>query len=276
MAKKQEYKSPINWYGGKYYMAEKIIKLFPEHKMYVEVFGGAGHILFKKNLSDIEIYNDINSDLVRFFKVIRDKNRAEELHIKLELSPYSREEFYECNNSFENEIDEIEKTRKWYVALMQSFSGKFGSWCHTKSTSRRGMAMPVSRYLGNIEQNLPKVVERLQTVQIENLDFRKLINKYDSENTLFYLDPPYITDTRTAKNVYEYELQNKDHEELVDLLLKIKGKAILSGYNHNIYNRLIENGWRKIFLGEFNKSCMKAEDGKKDKGQEFVWINYDE
>ena len=76
--------------------------------------------------------------------------------------------------------------------------------------------------------------------------------------------------------MYEYELQNKDHEELVDLLLKIKGKAILSGYNHNIYNRLIENGWRKIFLGEFNKSCMKAEDGKKDKGQEFVWINYDE
>lgn len=267
-------KSPINWYGGKYYIADKIINLFPIHKIYCEVFGGAAHILFKKNISEIEIYNDINSDLVRFFKVIRDKEKAEQLHIKLDLSPYSREEFYDCNKTFKTEDDEIEKVRKWYVALMQSFSGKFDSWCHTKSVSRRGMAMPVSRYLGNIENNLPTAVERLKSVQIENLDFRKIIDKYDSEDTLFYLDPPYIKDTRTAKNVYEFEMLNKDHEELVNKLINIKGRVILSGYEHEIYNKLIQNGWIKIFLGKFNKSCMKAEDGKKKKGNEFVWINY--
>lgn len=255
-------------------MANKIIELFPEHKTYVEVFGGAGHILFKKDMSEVEIYNDINSDLVNFFRVIRDEPKAEKLKIKLELSPYSREEFYDCSRTFENETDEIERVRKWYVSLMQSFSGKFGSWCHTKGKSRRNMAMPVSRYLGNIEENLPSAVGRLQTVQIENLDFRKLLDKYDSEDTLFYLDPPYITDTRTAKNVYEFELEDLDHKELVNKLLHIKGKAILSGYDHEIYNELIVNGWRKVFLGEYNKSAMKDLDGKKKKGNEFVWVNF--
>lgn len=269
-------KSPINWYGGKYYMAKNIIEIFPEHKMYVEGFGGAGHILFAKHPSEIEIYNDVNSDLTTFFSVVRDKNKAEELHIQLELTPYSREEFYKCSRDLRNKNDsDIERVRKWYTALMQSFSGKFGSWCHTKSASRRGMSMPVSRWLGNIDDNMPKSVERLQTVQIENLGFEKLINKYDNENTLFYLDPPYIHETRTAKDVYEYEMSNEQHSQLVQLLLKIKGKAILSGYDHEIYNTLVDNGWKKVFLGDFNKSCMKAEDGKKAKGQEFVWINFD-
>lgn len=271
----KEYKSPINWYGGKYYMADNIIALFPEHNVYCEVFGGAGHILFAKSPSKVEVYNDLNSDLTTFFSVLRDKSKSERLHLQLELTPYSREEFYDCSRNLHNEADdEIERVRKWYTSLMQSFSGKFGSWCHTKSTSRRGMPMPVSRWLGNIDDNMPKAVERLQTVQIESLDYEKLIDKYDSENTLFYLDPPYIHDTRTAKNVYEYEMTNEQHKKLVDILLKIKGKAILSGYDNEIYNALTENGWNKVLLGKYNKSCMKAENGKKGKGEEFVWVNY--
>ena len=274
---KKEFKSPINWYGGKYYMADRIISLFPEHKIYCEVFGGAGHILFTKSPSDIEVYNDINSDLTAFFSILRDKEKAEQLQIQLELTPYSRTEFYNCSKNLHNELDDdVERVRKWYTALMQSFSGSFGSWCHTKSLSRRGMPKPVSGWLGNIDDNMPKAVERLQTVQIENLDYEKLINKYDSKNTLFYLDPPYIHDTRTAKRVYEYEMSNEQHRKLVDILLNIKGKAILSGYDHEIYNTLIENGWKKVLLGEYTKSCIKAENGKKDsKGQEFVWINFD-
>jgi DNA adenine methylase len=257
-------------------MANDIISLFPQHKIYVEVFGGAGHILFSKNPSDIEIYNDINSDLTTFFNIIRNKEKANELHIQLELTPYSREEFINCSKNLHNEQDtDIERVRKWYVALMQSFSGRFDSWCHTKTVSRRHMPMPVSRWLSNIDDNLPKVVERLQTVQIENLDFRKLIQKYDSEDTLFYLDPPYVSDTRHSTNVYEYEMSNEDHKELVVILLNIKGKVVLSGYDNEIYNLLIKNGWKKVFLGEFKKTCIPAEGSKKDSGQEFVWINFE-
>lgn len=267
-------KSPINWFGGKYYMAKDIIELFPKHQMYVEVFGGAGHILFKKQPSDIEVYNDINSGLYSFFKVLRDENKANKLKEKLDLTPYSREEFYNCKDTWMLEKDEIEKVRKWYVTAMQSFSTNFSTWSHSKSKSRRGMSQSVSQFLGKIENDLPDAIERLKYVQIENVDFRQLIKKYDSKDTLFYLDPPYIHDTRKMTYEYANEIYKQDHKELVNLLLNIKSKAILSGYDHEIYNPLIENGWSKISLGKFDKRSIKAIDESREKGEEIVWINY--
>lgn len=182
-------KSPINWYGGKYYMASKICELIPEHKTYVEVFGGGGHLLFKKNKSEIEVYNDIDEGLYNFFSLLRNHEKAGKLKLLLDLSPHSRQEFYESRDTWRDETDEIERVRKWYVHLMQSFSGFCTTWTHSKGTSRRGMSQATSKYLGNIEENLPAAVERLRTVQVENLDCLDLINKYDSKETFFYLDP---------------------------------------------------------------------------------------
>lgn len=269
------YKSPINWFGGKYYMANDIIKLFPEHKVYIEVFGGAGHILFKKEPSEIEVYNDIDSGLYLFFKILRDENKANILKQKLDLTPYSREEFYHCRDTWKNEKDEIEKVRKWYVAIMQSFSTNFSTWSHSKNKSRRGMSQAVSQWLGKIENDLPKAVERLKTVQIENMDYKDLIKKYDGKDTLFYLDPPYIHKTRQMTYQYTYEMTDQQHEEMINILLHIKGKAILSGYDNEIYNKLLDNGWRKMFLGEYDKRSEKAINESRNKGKEFIWINYD-
>jgi DNA adenine methylase len=266
-------KSPINWFGGKYYMANDIINLIPEHEIYVEVFGGAGHILFKKHPSKVEVYNDIDSGLYLFFKTIRDKNKVNQLKEKLDLTPYSREEFYNCRDTWRAEQDEIEKVRKWYVTCMQSFSTGFNTWSY-RTKSRRGMSMSVSAWLGNIEENLPNAVERLKLVQVENIDFRKIISKYDKKDTLFYLDPPYIHDTRKMTYTYAHEIQEQDHKELVDILLNIKGKAILSGYEHPIYNKLIENDWRKISLGEFDKRSIKAINKSREKGEEILWLNF--
>jgi len=269
------YKSPINWFGGKYYMANDIINLFPKHRVYVEVFGGAGHILFKKEPSAIEVYNDIDSGLYLFFKILRDENKANLLKQKLDLTPYSREEFYHCRDTWRDEQDDIEKVRKWYVTAMQSFSTNFSSWSHSKSTSRRGMSLAVSQWLGKIEDNLPKAVERLKVVQIENMDYKDLLKKYDGEDTLFYLDPPYIHKTRKMTYQYAHEMEDEQHEEMIDILLHIKGKAILSGYDNEIYNKLLNNGWKKVFLGEYDKRSEKAINESRSKGQEFVWINYD-
>lgn len=269
------YKSPINWFGGKFYMTKDIIKLFPKHKIYVEVFGGAGHLLFKKEPSEIEIYNDIDSGLYLFFKILRDKNKANILKQKLDLTPYSREEFYFCRDTWRKEKDEIEKVRKWYTCVMQSFSSNFSTWSHSKTQSRRGMSQAVSQWLGKIENDLPNAVERLKMVQIENMDYKELLKKYDSEDTLFYLDPPYIPETRKMTYKYAHELETSQHKELVDILLYIKGKVILSGYDHEIYNKLLNNGWKKIFLGEYDKRSEKSIGESRSKGQEFVWINYD-
>jgi len=269
------YKSPINWFGGKYYMANDIINLFPKHRVYVEVFGGAGHILFKKEPSEIEVYNDIDSGLYLFFKILRDENKANLLKQKLDLTPYSREEFYHCRDTWRDEQDDIEKVRKWYVTAMQSFSTNFSTWSHSKSKSRRGMSQAVSQWLGKIEDNLPKAVERLKVVQIENMDYKDLLKKYDGEDTLFYLDPPYIHKTRKMTYQYAHEMEDEQHEEMIDILLHIKGKAILSGYDNEIYNKLLNNGWKRVFLGEYDKRSEKAINESRNKGKEFIWINYD-
>ena len=136
------------------------------------------------------------------------------------------------------------------------------------------MCQSVSRWLGNIEENLEGAIERLKEVQLENLDILELIKKYDKEDTLFYLDPPYIHDTRKQKKSYDNEMTNEQHKELVDVLMGIKGKVVLSGYDHPIYNKLLESGWSKVVLGEYAKRGQKTNEGELSKGKEFVWVNY--
>lgn len=264
-------KSPINWFGGKYYMATDIINLFPEHKVYVEGFGGAAHILFKKQPSQVEIYNDLHSGLYLLFKLLRENNQ--ELISKIQLTPYSREEFY-ADDDWQSETDVIEKVRKFYVKTMQAVGTAGGGWSYSKQISRRGMCQSVSRWLGNIDENMPNLIERLREIQIENLDIVSLIEKYDSKNTLFYLDPPYISDTRVSKTVYKHEMTNDKHSEMVKKLCEIQAKVVLSGYEHKIYKPLEDFGWNKKLLGSFVKRSSKTNDGNIPYGKEFVWTNF--
>ena len=265
-----KFKSPINWYGGKYYMAKDIIELFPEHNMYVEGFGGAGHVLFRKERSNLEVYNDLHKGLYLIFRFLRENNQ--EFIRSLTLTPYSRQEF-EDSKSWIYEEDEIERARKFYVRTMQSVASN-GGWCYAKSKSRRGMCQSVSRWLGNIEENLTSAIERLKEVQIENLDVIELIKKYDKEDTLFYLDPPYITETRKQQKSYDHEMTDEQHIELVNTLLTVKGKVVLSGYDHPIYDTLLSNGWKKIALGNYSKRSQHTNSGELTMGKEFVWVNY--
>ncbi len=271
------YKSPINWFGGKYYMANDIIEMFPEHKTYVEVFGGAGHILFKKETSEIEIYNDIYSGLYNFFKTLRDEEKAKKLINKIQMTPYSREEFFHCRDNWMNEEDEIEKTRMWYVSAMQSFSTNFSTWSHSKNVSRRGMSQAVSKWLGNVDENLPNAVERLRQVQIENMDCNDLIRKYDSSQTLFYLDPPYVHETRKMTYEYQHEMNDDMHKKLTETLLSVKGKCIMSGYDTEIYDILTFNGWNKKSIGKFEKRSEKSSgSNSRSQGEEIIWYNFNE
>lgn len=271
----KKYKSCINWYGGKYYMAKDIIELFPEHHMYVEGFGGAAHVLLRKERSPMEVYNDLHSGLYNLFRILQTEGEErDKLLSKLSLTLYSREDFINCKNTWKSEEDVVEKVRKFYVTTMQAVAGK-GGWSYAKAHSRRGMCQSVSRWLGNVDDNMLDVIERFREVQVENLDIIELLTKYDNITTLFYLDPPYVADTRGAKKIYDHEMPIEKHKELVDKLLNIKGKVILSGYEHEVYKPLEDSGWKKVFLGEFSKRSQKDAVGKLDKGKEFVWINYE-
>ncbi|HBE9106893.1 TPA: SMI1/KNR4 family protein [Clostridioides difficile] len=275
---KESVDSPINWYGGKYYLAKDILDIFPKNqvKKYVEVFGGAAHVFFRKSLVEkFNIYNDKNAGLYSFFDVLSGKNKRSQLIKKLILTPYHQLEWEKCYD-WEHEVNKVEKSRQFYVRTMQSRSSN-GGWGFTrdKKYSRRSMAASVSKWLGNIENNIPAAARKLEEIRVENNDFRESLRKHDSYNTLFYLDPPYVPETRTLKNGYKYELSIDDHEILVDILLNIKGKVVLSGYDNEIYRRLeTEGDFKKILIKEAVKSSVNVNREERT-GKEYVWINYD-
>jgi len=207
-------------------MAAKILQLFPPHRVYVEPFGGGASLLFAKEPSPVEVYNDVDSGLVNLFRVLRDPTRFEQFQRLVSLTPYSREEFCFCRETWEKCDEDLERAYRWFVVARMSFSGHFGgSWGFAVSASDRGMSTVCSSWLAAIE-GLPQVHARLMRVQIEHSDFRRIITTYDTPETLFYCDPPYMPATRKSGG-YRHEMAESDHEELVALLLQVKGMVVL-------------------------------------------------
>jgi len=247
-------RSPVRLAGGKAVLVKRILPLLPPHRTYVEVFGGGANLLLAKHPSPVEVYNDIDSAVVNFFRVLRDPEMSKEFLRKVSLMPYSREEFEFSRKTWRDCEDDVERALRWFVVSRQCFGGdSSGGWGLVVGSSRRGMAERCSSWLSAIEL-LPQVIERFSRVLIENLDFRRILELYDTEQTLFYCDPPYIHDTRKDFR-YSYEMSDKDHEDLVRILLGINGLAVVSGYEHEIYEPLVEKGWE---LYKFHTTCRVA------------------
>jgi DNA adenine methylase len=267
-------KTPLRWYGGKQNLAKRLISLIPDHHTYVEAFAGGAAVFFVKEISPLEVINDLDSGIVNFYRVLRDPGKFKLLQDKLILTPFSREEFEYCRDTWMECEDDVDKAHRWYVMIRQSFGGLVGGrFGNSVTRSRNGMAQNAASYRAALDR-LPEVAARLIRAQIEHLDFRKIIEKYDRPGTFFYLDPPYIPDTRKAPKVYQHEMSDQDHRELVDLLLSIKGKAMLSGYAHPIYLPLEEAGWgRKDFpvKSSFANGTRKAASNETSR-IESVWV----
>lgn len=267
-------------------MIRKLLPLVPKHRIYVEVFGGGASLLLSKEPSLVEVYNDLDAGLVNLFRVIRDPDLFAEFHRRVQLIPYSRGEFYRYRElwwSGQAPADPVENAVAFFVLARQNFGGLFGkSWGVAVSKSSRGMASEVSRWLSAID-HLPEVAERFLRVQVECLDWRRLLLIYDTAETFFYLDPPYLPSTRKGGQ-YAHELSESDHEDLVDALLDLKGKVLLSGYANPLYTKLEAAGWRRR---DFATSCFAAgrtrASGLQGSGSatakaprtETVWANYD-
>jgi DNA adenine methylase len=220
--------SPIKWIGGKTFLHKWINQHIPNHDNFVEVFGGGASILLSKNQSLCEIYNDIDSNLVNFFRQLRD--RPKDLFLKLYFTPYSRAEFDLMRKKFEkSELPDLEKAVIFFYIYINRacFGGRmkkatFGYGTYTM----RERSIPSKSYIFEIE-HLHFYWNRIKEIIIENLDFRELIKKYDRENTLFYCDPPYFN-----IQFYEKNFSTEDHEDLAEILSQIKGKFILSYNSH--------------------------------------------
>jgi DNA adenine methylase len=251
----------LRYYGSKFTLAQWIIKYFPaNHRHYVEPFGGAANVLFVKEPSRLETYNDLNDKIVNFFRVLRDE--PGELIRLLQLTPWSRSEYINCLEERENETP-LESARRLFFRLWMSYSGEYRSSKGNFARHNKGRR-PI--HLKLKPENLYAASRRLLQVQIECRDALRLIEEMDSPDTLFYLDPPYVFSTRTKSNSYSHEMRDDDHRQFAELLQQLKGFVVLSGYPSSIYKEMFEDkGWIKI-----EKKARVMGGGFKTEG---LWLN---
>jgi DNA adenine methylase len=260
----------FGWYGGKFSHLDFILPHLPEDAIhFCDVFGGSAAVLINRKPAQLETYNDLDSELVNFFETLR--NQEEKLIKAISLTPFSREELIKACCS-EPKLSKLERARRFYVRARQTRTGlaqtsSEGRWAHCVLTSRAGMSGAVSRWLGAID-GLPEIVQRLQRVQIENAPALEVIERYDTEETLFYLDPPYVHESRGDSAAYGHEMIDAEHVELADLLHSIRGRAVLSGYRTQLYDKLFAQ-WTRI------DAPIKICNSSKGKRQESLWLNFD-
>lgn len=230
----------LRYHGGKWRLANWIISRFPAHRVYVEPFGGAASVLLQKERVYAEVYNDLAGEIVNVFRVARE--RGSELAIALELTPFARDEFAA---SYEPVADPLEQARR---TIVRSFMG-FGSAAATKrptgfrANSNRSGTTPAHDW-ANYPEAFRAIVDRLQGVTIENRDAMSVMEQHDTEQTLFYVDPPYVAASRDGGSDYLHEMNDADHEALAEFLSGLRGMVIVSGYHSELYDRLF-SGWAR-------------------------------
>lgn len=259
----------VKVHGGKFYLSPWIISFLPEHHTYTEPYGAMGSVLLNKPVSPVEVFNDIDVEIINFFRVLRE--RYDDLIRVLSLTPYAQAEFELARQSADG-LDDLERARRFFVRSRLSMGGRGEAFSYTLHRVRRGMADVVSAYLSAVDEQLPLIAERLLRVQILNMPAVEVIRKWDSPTTAGYLDPPYCPETRASPDVYRHEMTIEQHGELLDLLVDggLQGKYLLSGYDNDLYNRRLK-GWRKESREIPNHSA-----GGKTKAikTEVLWLNF--
>ena len=259
----------FGWYGGKFSHLDWLLPLLPECHHYCEPFGGSGAVLLNREPAPVETYNDIDGEVVNFFRVLR--NQPNRLIKAIGLTPFSREEYFLAISMNGKKLSDLERARRFFVRARQTRTAlaqkaSLGRWANCKNTSRAGMSGAVSRWLGSIE-SLPDITLRLLRVQVENRPAVEVIKLYDSSDTLFYCDPPYVHTTRGDGNAYGFEMSDEEHHELADVLNNCKGRIALSGYNCSLMNQVYK-GWNR------HDAPAKICHSVKSIRQEALWTNY--
>lgn len=256
----------LKYPGSKWKLAGKLVELIPPHHSYVEPYFGSGAVLFNKPASDIETVNDLDHEVVNLFRCIQ--MDAERLARLVMTTPYSRE-------AYENEFDTAVSTgglsrfqraagflvRCWQGHGFRTTGGKVG-WKNDVVGREKAYAL-WNWY--RLPDRILETVERLRMVQIENRPALELISRFDYPDVFFYLDPPYLFDTRDRRQ-YKNEMEDRDHEELLKKILKSRAMVMISGYESEMYNDYL-HGWHKEY---FRSSAEHA--GPRT---EVVWMNYE-
>jgi DNA adenine methylase len=271
---------PLKWHGGKYYLASKIVGRMPAHLHYVEPFFGGGAVLLARDPEDeglwflghqgvSEVVNDVNGRLINFWRVLQDPEKFALFHRRLEAMPLARQEWEDAHRHVHG-TDAVADAVAFFVDCRQSRSGMMNTFTSvTRNRLRRRMNGNTSEWLSAIE-GLPGIHRRLGRVLIENMNAIALIEREDTPGTLFYCDPPYLHETRTAPDLYAHEMSETDHRELLATLVECKGKVMLSGYPSNLYDTTLKSWTRHTF--ELPNNAAGGE--TKRRMTEVLWCNF--
>lgn len=258
----------LRWHGGKWLQAPTIISHFPPHRVYVEPFGGAASVLLRKPRAYAEYYGDLDDDLVNLFSVLRSED-AGKLVDQIRLTPFARAEFV---MAYTPAPDPVERARRMLIRSFMGFGspGAMGRSTGFRATSNRSGTTPAQDWR-NLPDNLPAIIDRLRGVVIEQRPALRVMADRDTPDTLHYVDPPYLHETRgkdgasiAAKHRYRHELSDQEHAELLHVLNDLKGMVVLSGYASRLYDDALK-GWARV---EFSALA----DGARQR-REVLWIN---
>lgn len=264
--------SVIRYFGGKQGMAKEILKYFPKkesYDTYIEPFGGSYALGFKMDyIPPVEIYNDLEKNVYSLYKVISNDELFKKFKEKCDLCYYISDlrEEYRLKLK-ENDLDLVDRAFYFFYVNRTSHNGIGGFSVNT--VVRRNMSKSISDMLSCIDR-LSELHQRLSKVLILNQDGIELINKYNTENVFLYLDPPYEQSTRTSAR-YNVDMDREGHLKLIDTCIKSRAKILISGYDHEIYDKLLVNGFKKI---HFNVNTTSGTHKPKSK-TETLWLNYD-
>ena len=259
--------TPITYYGGKQRLADKIVSLMPEHRIYCEPYFGGGAVFFAKPKSYLEAINDINDNLINFWKQLRDN--YPQLHKMINAYLHSESEHIRCKQIYYNptEYSEIERAYAFWVVTNFSVNATIhGGWKWDNGASRSHIGI-TSRH--KKERFVQELSDRLSDVQISCRDALKCISNRDTPDTLFYLDPPYLN----ADQKHYSGFKEEDMIQLLDVLTNLKGKFILSGYHAEILDTYIKKcGWQVM---EIQVNCSAVHfNAKAVKKTELLITNY--
>jgi DNA adenine methylase len=275
---------PLKWFGGKQYLARRIVALLPRHLHYVEPFAGGLAVLLERDPNDrglwaseagarsgtSELVNDLDSELVNFWRTLRSPDHFPEFVRRCQATPPARAEWEHAGEVLATATDPVARAWAFFVRCRQSRAGRFkGFTSLTRSRTRRGINGNASEWLGAVE-GLPAVHARLWPVVIECMDALKLIPREDGPDTLFYCDPPYLHETRETTNAYAHEMTQAQHRELLGVLLHCRGKVMLSGYPSALYDQWL-NGWTRHTFDLPNHAAGGA---SKRRMTECLWLNW--
>lgn len=262
---------PIRYFGGKSNMKNEIRKYFPtdgSYNIYVEPFGGS-YSIGLSYCGDVpcEIYNDLNRNVYALYSVLQDDVLYQEFKRLCDLTIYSedlRKEYME--NLKGDGLTNVERAYQFFYVNRTSHNGIGGFSCNT--IVRRNMCKSVSDMLSAIDR-MDALHQRMSKVVVLNRDAISLVEKYCDENVFLYCDPPYVWDTRGEAR-YDVDMSNEQHMRFIETCLKSKAKILISGYDHPLYDRFVDNGWEKI---QFDVKTVSGTMQPKTK-TETLWRNY--